>query len=154
MKNLKSLILILTFFLVNIILFLKKLPFTFIADDSPETVTCFVKLLIQHPPGYPLDTLLGKIFTLIPFGNPMVKANFLSCFFHILSALILFFIVLKILKNEKEKFLSYLIAAVASIFFLFSNTSFWQAMSAKGSIYTLHSFFTAVIFYSLLNIKK
>jgi tetratricopeptide (TPR) repeat protein len=131
-----------------------KLPFTFIADDSPETITCFQKLNVQHPPGYPLNTMIGKIFSLIPAGNPMMRGNLTSCFFHILTSMILFLIVLKIFKDEKDKFIVRMTGVFAVIFYLFSNTAFLQATSAKGSIYTLHSFLTAVIFFSLLKMNK
>jgi len=125
-----------------------------VADDSPETITCFQLLSIQHPPGYPLDTMLGKIFSLLPLANQMMKANLMSAIFHVLSSFILFFIVMKILKNEKEKFIVYVTAMLAVMFYLFSNTAFMQAISAKGSIYTLHSFLTAVMFFSLLQVNK
>ena len=150
----KKIILVNVFFLFFLFLFLIKIPFTFIADDSPETTTCFQKLLIQHPPGYPFNTMIGKIFSLLPLGNPMMKANFVSCFFHILTSLVLFLLVLKILRNEKEKFIVYVTSLLASVFYLFSGSAFMQAMSAKGSIYTLHSFLVSIIFFSILNVKK
>lgn len=142
------------FLFVILLLFIIKFPFTFLADDSPETISCFQLLTIQHPPGYPLNTMLGKIFTLIPLANVMMKANLMSCFFHILSSLVLFLIVKKILKYEKNGFLVFITAIFAMIFYLFSKTAFLQSFSAKGSIYTLHSFLTAVMFFSLIQINK
>jgi len=154
MKNIKILVLYIILFAIVFFLFIIKIPFTFIADDSPETVSCFHLLNIQHPPGYPLNTLTGKIFTLIPLAGPVVRANFTSVFFHLLTSLVLFFIVSSLFKNEKEKYFAYITGLFAVVFYLFSNTAFFQAMSVKGSIYTLHSFLTAVIFYSLLKVNK
>ena len=53
-----------SFFVLLIMLFLlAKISPSFNADDSPETVTAQYTLGIQNPPGYPLNTLTGKIFS-------------------------------------------------------------------------------------------
>jgi len=47
--------------------------------DSGEfqlTVTTLVGVL--HQPGYPLYTLVGKLFTLLPFGAPALRLNWMS----------------------------------------------------------------------------
>ncbi|MBP7792321.1 MAG: DUF2723 domain-containing protein [Candidatus Goldbacteria bacterium] len=154
MKKTKTLIFFSLYFLLVFFFILVKMPVTFVADDSPETITCFQKLYIQHPPGYPLDTMIGKIFSMFPAGNPMMKGNLTSCFFHVLASMILFLIVLKIFRDEKDKFIVRMTGVFAVIFYLFSNTAFFQAISAKGSIYALHSFLTAVMFFSLLQINR
>ena len=48
-------------------------------DDSLEFQVVLPTLGIAHPSGYPLYTLLGKLFTLlVPFGDPAGRANLLS----------------------------------------------------------------------------
>jgi len=44
---------------------------TFNADDSPETAACAATLGIQHPPGYPLHLLVGRLFVMALPGNPV-----------------------------------------------------------------------------------
>jgi len=45
--------------------------------DSAEYVTAAVTLGIPHPPGYPLYTILGHLFTKLPF-DPAVAVNAMS----------------------------------------------------------------------------
>ena len=68
--------------------------FTLYAVSSPRTVALeddglFVLssrfLGIEHPPGYPLFTLLGKLFTLLPVGSVAYRVHLASAFFGALS---------------------------------------------------------------------
>ena len=34
---------------------------------------------VAHPPGYPLFTILAKLFTYIPVGSTAYRVNLLSC---------------------------------------------------------------------------
>ncbi|PIV53793.1 MAG: hypothetical protein COS17_01985, partial [Elusimicrobia bacterium CG02_land_8_20_14_3_00_37_13] len=44
--------------------------------DAGEMATVIHTLSVAHPPGYPLYTLIGKIFVLlIPFGNVAYRLN-------------------------------------------------------------------------------
>ncbi len=49
-----------------------------IFDDSLEFQLVAYQLGIAHPTGYPLYTLLGKLFTLLPLGNVAYRVNWLS----------------------------------------------------------------------------
>ena len=40
---------------------------------------------IEHPPGFPLHTLLGKLFTLLPFGSVAYRVHLLSALFGALT---------------------------------------------------------------------
>ncbi len=42
-------------------LYLRTLSPAFPPNDSPETIAAAWSLGIQHPPGYPLATLLGRV---------------------------------------------------------------------------------------------
>ena len=46
--------------------------------DSAEFTVVFSRLDIAHPTGYPLLTLLGKLFSLLPFGNVAFRVNLLG----------------------------------------------------------------------------
>jgi|GEM_PF-1629717 len=48
--------------------------------DSAEFVTAAVTLGITHPPGYPLYTLLGQVFTWLPL-DPATAVNLMSAVF-------------------------------------------------------------------------
>ncbi|MFQ5434237.1 MAG: protein O-mannosyl-transferase family, partial [Anaerolineae bacterium] len=64
--------------------------------DSIEYQTTVAALGVSHPPGYPLYTFLGKLFSLIPWGNglahwgdnPAWRLNMMSVVFSSVTALL------------------------------------------------------------------
>jgi len=46
--------------------------------DSGELICAAAKLGVAHPPGYPLWTLLGHLFTCLPVGSAAWRLNLLS----------------------------------------------------------------------------
>jgi len=136
------------------LLLIIKIAPAYIAGDSPETIMAFNFLGIQHPPGYALDTLIGKIFLLIPVGNLMFRSAIMAMFFNFMTALTIFKIVLIVFKDNAKKSGIYYAPIIAAIFYLFSNSVFIQGITAKGSVYTIHCFLIALIFLLLLEIKQ
>ncbi len=59
-------------------LYWRTLAPTVLPADSGEFQFVSYVLGIAHPPGYPLYTLLGKLFTLIPLGDVAYRVNLLS----------------------------------------------------------------------------
>lgn len=111
-------------------------------EDSGELITSAASLDIAHPPGYPLHSLLGKLFTiLIPFGNIGWRVNLLSAFFGAATVTIVYLIIKKLTKND-------LLAMAASLFLAFSDI-FWS-QSIRAEVYTLNSFFLVLIVLLLL----
>src|SRR5258707_11494421 len=49
--------------------------------DSGELITVAWVLGIAHPPGYPLFSMVGHLFTLLPFGSPAFRVNLMSALF-------------------------------------------------------------------------
>src|SRR5262250_219753 len=49
-----------------------------VVGDSPELITAAVTLGVAHAPGYPLFTMLGHLFSLLPFGSVPSRVNLLS----------------------------------------------------------------------------
>ncbi len=154
-KRLISIIYLLIAFILVWIASVNMVAPTFNSDDSPETTVAFQTMGIQHPPGYPLDTLIGKIFTMIPVGNVMFRSNLMAMFFNIITAFFIFiFVKINLRIDTKESLVNYIFAGLSALFYLFSNSVFLQSTFAKGSIYTLNSFFTITIVALLLNLKK
>ncbi|MEW6679626.1 MAG: DUF2723 domain-containing protein [bacterium] len=110
--------------------------------DSGELITVAWTLGIAHPPGYPLYTLLGKVFiTLIPFGNIAFRMNMQSALFASLCVMMTYFITLRLT--------SLIIPSiVASLILAFSLTFWEQAVIAEK--YTLNAFFASLIIFILL----
>ena len=46
--------------------------------DSGELISACYNLGIAHPTGYPLYTIFGRIFSLLPLGNSAFRVNILS----------------------------------------------------------------------------
>lgn len=141
------------FFIIFVIIYLFSVSPAYNSDDSPETTLAFYSLGIQHPPGYPLNTLVGKLFTFIPLGSLMFRANLMAVFFNLLAGLLIFMIIFKFVANSADSRIKFLISIVGVMLFLFSTNVWRQSISAKGSIYALNSFLTCIAIYSALNVK-
>src|SRR5437016_5672632 len=49
-----------------------------VVGDSPELTMAASILGVAHPPGYPLFTMLGHLFSLLPLGPIPSRVNLLS----------------------------------------------------------------------------
>src|SRR5262249_34969790 len=49
-----------------------------VVGDTPELIMAAVTLGVAHPPGYPLFTMLGHVFSLLPLGPIPFRVNLLS----------------------------------------------------------------------------
>ena len=58
--------------------------------DSWELIAVAYTSGTAHPPGYPLYTLLARLFTLIPFGTVAWRVNALSAVLDASAAVVLF----------------------------------------------------------------
>ena len=119
--------------------------------DTGELATVCYTPGIAHPTGYPLYTLIGRIFTLLSLGTPIFSLNLLSLFLVSFANLILFFLFLKILEllfpDAKNNLLQYL-SFISVLIFSFTPTLWSQATS--NEVYGLNFFLTIVLFYILI----
>ncbi|MEW6104685.1 MAG: DUF2723 domain-containing protein [bacterium] len=137
-------------FFVSFGIYLHTLTPTIGFHDSGELITCAWTLGIAHPPGYPLYTLLGKVFiTLIPIGNIAFRMNMESALFASLAVMMVYFITLKLSTRAPEHQSTRIIPSlVASLTLAFSLTFWEQAVIAEK--YTLNAFFATLIIFILL----
>ena len=103
---------------------------------------------IAHPTGYPLYTLLGRLFCLLPLKDTIFRVNLMSLLFTCVANIILFFILLSMGRSfSKRKEGSYNIVIwssfVAGLIFSFTPTLWSQATS--NEVYSLN-----VLFYTLI----
>ncbi|HXW00919.1 MAG TPA: DUF2723 domain-containing protein, partial [Anaerolineae bacterium] len=85
-------------FIASFILYLTTLAPSVVTlfDDSLEFQLVTYQLGIAHPTGYPLYTLLGKLFTLIiPVGNIAYRVNLMSAFFGAATVVVLYLLILQ-----------------------------------------------------------
>ncbi|MFB0537399.1 MAG: DUF2723 domain-containing protein [Anaerolineae bacterium] len=112
-----------------------------IFDDSLEFQLVCPTLGIAHPTGYPLYTLLGKFFTLIPIGDAAYRVNLMSAFFAALTVVFTYLIVHVLTDDSPSALFASLVIAVSPVFWS-------QAVIAE--VYSLNAFFTALVVYLLL----
>ncbi|MCB0208834.1 MAG: DUF2723 domain-containing protein [Anaerolineae bacterium] len=71
-------------------------------DDSLEFQLVTYQLGIAHPTGYPLYTLLGKLFTFIPIGNIAYRVNLMSAVFGAAAVALLFVLIWRVLPSSMK----------------------------------------------------
>ncbi|OGD96766.1 hypothetical protein A3F02_02640 [Candidatus Curtissbacteria bacterium RIFCSPHIGHO2_12_FULL_38_9b] len=138
--------------------------------DSGDIILSYFFAGVPHPPGYPLNTLLGAILTrLIPIGPFAFKANLVSAVYMAFGVGLLGFFLFRLLKNfilsvvgslvlafvplywfyahVAEVFQLMIILLLISLFFLFDyfwiSTSFYR----KKSLYLCVFFFGLAVFH-------
>ena len=110
-------------------------PVVYVGDSGEFTAAAF-SLGIPHNSGYPLYSLLGKIFCMIPFGNVGFRMNLMSAFFAALTILLIYNIIKKFTRN--------ILCSLTAACFLAFTPLFWsQTVSAE--VYPLHVFFLALM---------
>jgi tetratricopeptide (TPR) repeat protein len=145
--------------------------------DSGELILASAKLGVAHPPGFPLYTVLGHLFSKLPLGTVAAKISFMSAFFAALTGAFLTLIAINIYdtftqisptsnnkqssskQNNSSDSLSFNLLPLSSIFqilmplatglsFSFSATFWFYASVAE--VYTLNIFVLSIIFYLML----
>jgi len=112
--------------------------------DSPELVSAAYNLGIAHPPGYPLYSLVGKLFAFIPAGGDIAgRVNLLSAFFAAASVFMAALITTR-LAGDKSR----LGAVFAALVLALSPTLWSQAVVAE--VYTLNLFIFSLLVFLLL----
>ncbi len=110
-----------------------------IFDDSLEFQLACPTLRIAHPPGYPLYTLLGWLFSHLPGVDPAWGVNLLSAVAGAGTLVTLHF--LARLYAPKVAFLAPLYLALSPVF--------WS-QATIAEVYTLHALLTALALYFIL----
>lgn len=114
-------------------------------NDSPETITACVTLGVCHPPGYPLHTLLGRLFSLVEPGNPAMALNFFSAILGAIGTCLLAanlfilsgrFTPMKGHRNPAPLMVACMVGAQS---FAFSKSYWSAALAAKGGIYVFQA---------------
>jgi len=109
--------------------------------DSGELASVSYKLGIAHPPGYPLYTIVGKIFTLIPSGEIAFRINIMSAFFGAVTVALVYLIMADITG-------SIVLSLTCSLIWAFSRI-FWE-LALVSETYTLDTFFIAFMLFIVL----
>src|SRR5918999_4528143 len=117
-------------------------PRTVAAEDDGLFVLSSYSRGVEHPPGYPLFTLVGHLFTYLPFGSVAYRVHLASAFFGALSGAAAWLCARALVPGRLPAYLA--------AFALGLTPVFWsQAIIAE--VYTLNAFFFLVLAYLGLN---
>ncbi|MDR3666880.1 MAG: DUF2723 domain-containing protein [Ignavibacteriaceae bacterium] len=126
--------------------------------DCGECTAAAVWMQVAHPPGAPFFNLIGRLFAMLPIaGNLGLRTNLLSVFTSMISSLLLFLIMVKLIENYRgriyknlgDALTTYLSAAIGALAFSFSH-SFWFN-GTETEIYATNTVvFAAIIYFGML----
>ncbi len=114
-------------------------------EDSGDFIMGVLTLGILHPPGYPLYTILGYLFSLLPFGEPAYRVNLFSALWGSLCLGVLFLIL-------RMLFIDRLHAVFATLFLGFT-TLFWS-QTAVAEVYSFNAFLIGSIVFWILSYNR
>ena len=130
--------------------------------DCGEFISCAYKLEVGHPPGAPTFNLLGRIVSLLSFGNIAQVGFLVNCLSAVCSGfavMFTFWIITYMAKklfidNKDEKdnkanmYAVFGAGIVGAMAFTFCD-SFWFS-AVEGEVYATSSLFTALVFWAIL----
>lgn len=111
--------------------------------DAGEMATTVTRLGVVHPPGYPTYTLVGHLFTKLPFANPAYRLNLLSALALACAWLLLLMLFCE-LWGTYVGVLAVLLAAVSFQFWMHALIS---------EMYTFHLLVISSVLYLLFHRK-
>ena len=120
------------------LVYLSSLAPSIVGGDTGELITVAYKSGVAHPPGYPLFTMLAKLFALIPFGTIAWRVNLLSAVCDTGAAVILLLAVRRWTRNHWAGLL-------AAGLFAFSPLVWRYAVVAE--VFALNNLIVALMIY-------
>ena len=112
-----------------------------VVGDTPEYITAAVTLGVPHPPGYPLFTMLGHLFSYLPLGPIPFRVNLLAVTCDALTVGIVYFTALRLT--------GYRIAAAIAALVLAVSPLFWT-WSLAAEVFPLNNLLASLLIYLLL----
>lgn len=126
---------------------------SYISPDGNELATIPYVLGLAHMPGYPLYTWLGKVFTLLPFGDVAHRMNLMSATLGSVGVGGLYLIISKLLHSSAASLvLRRAGASLTSLLFAFSPTFWSQAVIAE--VYVPNIALVAITLLALLHWER
>ena len=110
-------------------------------DDSLEFQLVAPRMAIAHPTGYPLFSILIKLFTFIPVGDIAYRVNLATALFGALAIPVLYAVARQLVNSRAA-------AVIAALIFAFGQTFWSQAVLAE--VYTLQALLTAAMIWLTL----
>ena len=111
-----------------------------VAGDTPELILAAVTLGVPHPPGYPLYTLLGHCFSLLPLGPVPFRLSLMAAVCGAAAVAFVYFTALRLTGNR--------LASAAAALVLTLTPLFWR-WSIVAEVFSLNNALAAALVYFL-----
>ncbi len=143
-------------FLVSMVTFLLTVQPSVPFWDCGEFTSAAVQQQVPHPPGAPLFLMLGKLFHLLPFGDPGWRVNLVSVVSSAATILLLYLITVRVIRSFytedladiKNALLVYGSAFVAALTYNFTDTFWFNAVESE--VYAASGLFVAIIVHLMM----
>ncbi len=112
-----------------------------VVGDTPDLITAAVTLGVPHPSGYPLFTMLGHLFSLLPFGLVPFRVNLLAVTCDALTVAVIFFTALRLSRSRPAAAIAALVLAVIP--------TFWT-WSLVAEVFPLNNLLASILIYLLV----
>jgi hypothetical protein len=150
----KILLAFLLIFIIDLVVYFLTLSPTLQFIDSGELAVVCKTLGIAHPTGYPLYTLLGRLFSLLPLKDVIFRVSFMSLVFICFANAILlsiFLLLQRSFKKRNEEFGNIDIWSAFLTVLIFSFTPTLWSQATSNEVYALNVLlFSLVIMLVLL----
>jgi len=146
-------------FCILLTVYLFCAPRTISLEDSGDFILSSLVNGIAHPPGYPLFTMMGSLFSSLPLGTIAFRIHAMSALFAALTCVMVFWIAMQLIHIRSYAYLASLgfglsrifwsqaiIAEVYSLNTLFFFSILGMCLSFQLSGKRLHLFFIAFLF--------
>ena len=127
------------------LIYLRTLAPSVVGGDTGELVTVAYKAGVAHPPGYPLFTMLAKLFTFVPFGTIAWRVNLLSAVCDSAAAVVILLAVRRWTRNQWAGLL-------AAGLFAFCPLVWRYAVVAE--VFALNNLLVALMIYSAVRYSE
>ncbi|MFY0685386.1 MAG: DUF2723 domain-containing protein [Balneola sp.] len=145
-------------FFTSLIIYCLTLAPTASFWDAGEFIAVAHGLQVNHPPGAPFYSILGRIFSMfMPTEYVAVSINFISALASALTVMLLYLIIVRLIREWKgdvstfslmDKIGMYGGALVGALTFAVTDTFWFNAVEAE--VYALSMFFTAIVVWLAL----
>ncbi|MGH8100617.1 MAG: glycosyltransferase family 117 protein, partial [Chthoniobacterales bacterium] len=112
-----------------------------VVGDSPELTMAAATSGVAHPPGYPLFTMLGHLFSLVPLGPIPFRVNLLSAVSNALTVGIVFLTAFRLSQARLASAMGALVLAL--------NPLFWS-WSLVAEVFPLNNLLASLLIYLLV----
>lgn len=134
--------------------YLISLPPTITFEDSGQIITAAATLGISHPSGYPLESHLGQLFTLVPLGRIAWRVNLASAGAAAACCFLLYLLLRRLFLDldAGARGAAAASAAAAAVAFGLSRTFWSQAVVTEA--YAVNALGLASVLYAAFNFAR